>query len=244
VWALDLDVAPAGTREDLAALLSFDELQRAARYAFEHDRRRFMTCRGVLRLALAQYLNCGARELRFEHNSWNKPMLAGGSALRFNISHSQGLALLAFTQARDIGVDVEHLQDRIAVMDLAGDCFSVAERRALDALPPERRVTAFFACWTRKEAYIKARGQGLSLDLRSFDVSIDPSRSSWTLRDRGTEISAGWSLFSFSPAPQSMGALAVCAPQSRMSAYRWCWSALQPQETELPPVPEGVPTIA
>jgi 4'-phosphopantetheinyl transferase len=171
---LDADPAALGRwRETLSA----EELARAERFHAPIDRDRYTAGRGILRALLARYLGTPAGDLRFCQNAHGKPALTPGSGpadLRFNLSHSHGLALFAFTLGREVGVDVEYVRPSLAEKRLAERFFSPLEVDALRALPPSAQPEAFFHCWTRKEAYIKARGAGLSIKLASFTVSLAP----------------------------------------------------------------------
>ena len=161
--------------QEFVALLSPDELDRMARFRFEHDRRNFEFAHGVLRTVLAKYVNSAPASLRFCYSEHRKPDLAAPhaeSGLRFNLSHSDGYVLLAVCSNREVGVDVEKLREDFETDELAARFFSSAERRALSRLPKQHRRHAFFRCWTRKEALLKARGGGLILPLDNFDVSI------------------------------------------------------------------------
>jgi len=178
-------------------LLSREERERASRYRVEGPRDDFVLTRGTLRSLLAGYLQRTPQELTFQPTEYGKPFIAGPCDLRFNVSHTDGLALLAFVRQREIGVDVERIRPEPDAQKLAERFFSVYERRALENLDGDDLQTAFFRCWSRKEAYIKARGEGLSLALDQFDVSIeanesrvllatrpDPSEASrWVVRD-------------------------------------------------------------
>lgn len=174
VWRAALDL-PDPLAEALGRLLSADERERAERFHFARDRRRFSAGRGLLRDILSRYLNAAPQELRFHYNAHGKPSLYG-SDLRFNLSHSGGLALFAVTVGGEVGVDVERIRPEVMQEGLARRYFSPREVTALEALPPEQQPPGFFNCWTRKEAYIKARGEGLSLPLDSFDVSLEPGK--------------------------------------------------------------------
>jgi 4'-phosphopantetheinyl transferase len=195
VWRIELE-QPGDLLRGFLATLETEEQERANRFRFEKHRRGFVVARGFLRTVLGRYLNANPEALRFSYGLYGKPALAGeheSSTLRFNMSHSQDLALLAVTSDRDIGVDVEYIRTDFASADIARHFFSRAEVEAFDALPETERVAAFFRCWTRKEAFIKATGRGLSHPLDAFDVSLDcpaallraaeddPSR--WTLVD-------------------------------------------------------------
>jgi 4'-phosphopantetheinyl transferase len=179
LWRADLDAL----REQEARwhkILSADEWARAARFRFAIDRQRFVVSRGLLRMILASYLATEPKDLNFSYSGKDKPSLAAaqsGSGVEFNISHSGGIVLLAFARAREVGVDVEQVRSDFEIDAIANRFFSAQERQQLAALPQEERFAAFFRCWTRKEAYIKATGDGLSLPLHQFDVSIAPEHS-------------------------------------------------------------------
>ena len=153
-------------------LLSSDEQERARRFRVERPRNEFVLTRGTLRSLLAQYLGGAPQEVRFRYAVQGKPALEGESGLSFNVSHTNGLALMAFVKQRAIGVDVENVARETEAERLAERFFSERERQALRPLGGDELQAAFFRCWTRKEAYIKAKGDGLSLPLHQFDVSI------------------------------------------------------------------------
>jgi 4'-phosphopantetheinyl transferase len=153
-------------------LLSSDEQERAHRFRLERPRNEFVLTRGILRSLLAQYLGITPQEVRFRYATRGKPVLEGESDVCFNVSHTDGLALMAFVKRRAIGVDVEYLGRNTDAKRLAERFFSERERQALSSLSGDELQAAFFRCWTRKEAYIKAKGDGLSLPLHQFDVSI------------------------------------------------------------------------
>lgn len=160
--------------ERLHALLSDDEREKAARYRVERPRTDFILTRGTLRRLLAAYLNKSPQEIAFQYTEYGKPSLRGSSDLHFNVSHTEGMALMAFVRRREVGVDIEKVRAQSDVAKLAERFFSSHERQALRNLSGGELHAAFFRCWTRKEAYIKAKGEGLSLPLHQFDVAIDP----------------------------------------------------------------------
>ncbi len=175
LWLASIDIAAADV-ELLHGILTNDERERAARFHFERDRNRFIAGRGLLRILLGGYLRKPPADISFTYNPNGKPFVRGlEDHFDFNLSHSGGLALYAFTLGHRIGVDVECLDRELEVESLASRFFSVQEVAALMALPPHHRRKAFFDCWTRKEAYIKARGEGLSFGLKDFSVSVAPS---------------------------------------------------------------------
>src|SRR5688500_18220547 len=184
VWRVDL-----GQSKDVVqkfrSSLEDDEIRRADRFHFEKDRRAFLVSRGFLRQVLGRYLATNPQALRFSYGSYGKPALDGehkDRPLRFNMSHSRGVGLVAVSEGKELGVDVEHIRADFATEDIARRFFSPREVAAFNALPPELRVNAFFRCWTRKEAYIKAIGLGLSQPLDGFDVTLAPDESPALLR--------------------------------------------------------------
>jgi len=205
--------------------LAPDEQKRADRFYFQRDRRRFISAHGVLRAILGLYLNRAPKCLSFGYSSHGKPALAGesgGDAIRFNMSHSHGEALYAVTRGREIGIDLEFIRCDLEVEQIAERFFSQCEIATLRALPVSLRKHAFFLCWTRKEAYIKARGQGLSLPLDQFDVSLIPGEPSALLSTQpDSDEALRWSLQELTPAPGYAAALAVEGPGWSLSCWQW-----------------------
>ena len=207
VWRLGLERPLAGFRE----LLDPDEMLRANRFHFEKDRKHFVVARGFLRILLGRYLDRDPRQLQFNYGPYGKPELPDAGSLRFNMSHSHGVALYAFTEGCDIGVDVEYMRADFTSDDIARRFFSPSEVESLCGLPAEDRVTSFFRCWTRKEAYIKATGHGLSQALDGFDVTLRPGEAAALLRtDAGPH--EHWSMANVEVGPDYAGALAVEGP--------------------------------
>lgn len=173
LWRADLE-ALRGEESPWENLLSSKEKERAARFRSNLDQHRYSTTRGLLRKILAGYLDADPSTLSFSYSEKEKPSLAGpnSAAIGFNVSHSGGVSLLAFTRGREIGVDVEQVRRDFDLEAIAQRFFSAHERREMFALAAEERFEAFYRCWTRKESYIKATGDGLSLPLHQFDVSI------------------------------------------------------------------------
>jgi 4'-phosphopantetheinyl transferase len=200
VYVLDVTTARARLGE-FWAILSADERERAERFHFERDRERFVIRRGTLRELLALYLGEAPAGIRFCVNRFGKPALPG-TRLRFNLSHSHGVALYAFAEGREVGCDIERSDPRFAAEHIPERLFSAREARALRALPARSQTEAFFRGWTRKEAYLKARGLGLSMPLDSFDVSLAPGEPATLLH--GCE---GWSVEAFEPVPDHPAAL-------------------------------------
>jgi len=216
----------------LQSTLSTDECQRAERFYFQRDRRRFTVARGVLRSILSQYLGLAPQQLRFCYGPHGKPALvstSGPARLHFNVSHSHELALYAITYDRHIGVDVEHIRTDFACEAIAERFFSPPERAVLRCLPPQVKYEAFFNCWTRKEAYIKACGEGLSLPLDQFDVSLAPGVPAALLATRwAPHEAARWTLRDIVPGPGYAAALAVEGHGWRLACWQWPQESLTP----------------
>jgi 4'-phosphopantetheinyl transferase len=210
--------------ERLAQSLAPDEQARAARFYRPQDRRRFTVARGVLRSLLARYTGAAPGAIRFSYSRHGKPALAepAGTRLRFNVSHSGELAFFAFTREREVGIDVEQIRPLSDGPRLAERFFSPAEVAALLALPEEQRHDGFFICWTRKEAFIKAKGQGLSLSLDQFDVSLGDREASLLLATRWDPDDAGrWSLRGLPAPPGYRAALAVEGHEWQLNCWEW-----------------------
>ena len=175
IFRIDLNRAQKEV-ETLRRLLDAVECERADAFYFDRDRNHFIVARAVLRMILGDYLNSNPAKLDFRYSEHGKPSLASSehSKMQFNVSHSFGLCLCAFASEREVGIDVERIRDGPASEGIAENYFTPREVAALSALPIHQRNEGFFNCWTRKEAYIKARGQGLSLPLDSFEVSVAP----------------------------------------------------------------------
>ena len=198
VWRVPLDQDSERTALSLE-ILSPDEREKAARFHFDKDRNRFVQARAALRFILSDYLNVAPGRIEFAYGPQGKPSLANRfrqNGLRFNLSRRGDIALIAVASDREVGVDVELVQADFAVFEVAKASFSPAELAALRSLPLALLAAGFYNCWTRKEAYVKARGEGLSFPLKDFDVSLvpgEPARlldvrddgkvNSWTLRD-------------------------------------------------------------
>jgi 4'-phosphopantetheinyl transferase len=175
VWRVRLD-EPAKAGSDVA-VLSPDEIARANRFHFEKDRIHFTQCRTALRNLLADYLAIPAAEIRFEYPTSGKPQLVveqNPHGLQFNVSHSANMALIAVGSEHRLGVDIERIRNDVDTVALSERFFSLRERAGLQALPDHLRVPGFFACWTRKEAFLKATGDGLSFPLEDFSVTTHP----------------------------------------------------------------------
>ena len=210
VWSACLGRAAA---EDPArlAMLSEDERARAAQFHFERDRKDFVARRSLLRAILGHYLKVEPPQVSLAYEERGKPRLAGPDSpapLHFNFSHSRGLALCAVSRSAPLGVDVEKLRPMPEMAEI-GVMFSSAQENArLNAAPPEERLEVFFRLWTRKEAYLKATGEGIAGSLAQLDCAEAPP---------------GWSFHALSPAPGFVGALACACAPAKPLCWQWAW---------------------
>lgn len=224
IWRASLE-QPAERVHWLAQMLSEDEMSRAERFHFERDRRRFIVARGVLREILGQYLDIEPSRLRFSYGKHGKPSLSAefdGDALRFNLAHSEELALFAFTRGREIGIDLEHVRPLPDAEEIAARFFSTRENAELEGMPDCRKSEAFFIYWTCKEAYIKATGDGLAQALDQVEVSLDSERLVRLVSvEKSPEEAARWSLHTLTP---TAGYVAAIAFEGHCCAIGyWCY---------------------
>lgn len=173
-FSLDRD---ASELSRLRAFLSPDERERASRFRFERDRNRFVAGRGTLRETLGELLEISPVEVRFAYGPQGKPELNHETDMRFNLSHSQDWALLAVTEGREVGVDLEFMRSDLNPLEIAPSVFSPEECAVLENLPESERLAAFYGYWTCKEAFIKALGLGFSRDTREFTVTREPEQT-------------------------------------------------------------------
>jgi 4'-phosphopantetheinyl transferase len=211
VWSVRLD-PPAEQVERLGRSLSSDEWERANRFRFEKHRRQYVVGRGALRALLAAYAGGRPEAVRFRYGHRGKPFLESPDPgdLQFNLSNSDELALVGFVRGPEIGVDVEYLKPMPDCEPIAERFFSESERKVLRGIPGPRKEEAFFNCWTRKEAYLKAVGEGLAAPLDSFDVTLAPGEPPRMLTLEGDAARAArWFFHHLLPAEQYVGAVAV-----------------------------------
>lgn len=222
IWHIPLG-GPAGLIHTSRNLLSADEVQRADRFHFEKDRHAFIIARAAMRQILGHYGNVAPKNLIFSYGPRGKPELSPEvNLIKFNLSHSQEFALLAVAQGLCLGIDIEFVNQTIAVEEIAERFFSPNEVRALSAFAGRQKVEAFYSCWTRKEAYIKALGEGLSVPLDSFDVAFDASAPAALLRVRTSpgEVSR-WSMYDIVMPPTYKAAVVVEGKTHRLRHWQW-----------------------
>jgi len=222
VWRVLLDRV-SRSADGLHQLLSPDERDRASRFYFERDRRRFTVARGSLRAILSGYLKMDPQSILLDYGPQGKPFLASAaSGIKFNVAHSGELALIAVSLERELGVDVEFVRSLNFAEQIPERFFSQREAAALRALPAHLAEDAFFACWTRKEAYIKARGGGLSIPLDSFEVSLAPGKPAALLEVRNDPAeTVRWDMADLHPASGYRGALVARGKDWRVHSSDW-----------------------
>jgi 4'-phosphopantetheinyl transferase len=220
IWRAPLDVAE-GRAEALRRSLSVDEISRAEQFLLAQDRDRFIVARGLLRAILGNYLRVAPGRVRFVYGSLGKPALApefSRSQIHFNLSHSDDLALCAVARGRRIGVDLERARPIPDARQIVEQFFSPREITAFVALSPSRRARGFLRFWTCKEAYLKAKGEGLAVALDRVDVSVVPGRPARLLSVDGDTLEASqWSLRELHPAPGYVAALVVEGREAHVS---------------------------
>jgi len=220
VWRIDLEFPDADIDRKFK-LLSADERDRANRFIFKKDRNRYIAARSALRRTLGRYLQADPAELKFTYASHGKPSLHSAcnpQDLRFNLSHSGGIALIALAVATEVGIDVERIRENFSCLEIAREFFTAAEYEHICATDPALRNEVFFSYWTHKEAYIKAIGEGLSFPLNQFEVSLQAGVRVKSLNS-GVGV-ADYSLHSIAPCTGYVGALAVAGDRASILMWR------------------------
>lgn len=220
IWLAELDL-PAPHIHDLGETLSADECDRAQRFYFERDRQRFIAGRGILRNILSRYLALSPSKIEFCYGKRGKPALRNES-ICFNLSHSQGLALYAIVQNRMVGIDLEQIRSMSDAEGIAKSFFSQREYAEIQGVPASEKQVAFFNCWTRKEAFLKAIGDGLYKPLDQIEVSLLPDEPARLLSIAGDVQSASrWSILHLIPSADYVGALAIEGDNFSLSHWQW-----------------------
>lgn len=227
LWIAQLDCS-APLLKTLSNTLSVDEAERADSFFFALDRCRFIAGTGILRDIISRYLGSTAAETLFSRSPSGKPKLGPmqGSTLdlRFNLSHCGGVALYAVTRGREVGVDIEAIREGMPWRELAVSCFTRAEMAQLERWPAHKRETGFFTCWTRKEAYLKATGEGFSALLHSCQASLTPDEAAGSLTTLNSQELERWSVWEVPLGHHFVGALVTEGRPSQIRFLRWNWS--------------------
>jgi 4'-phosphopantetheinyl transferase len=224
LWRVQFDLLPP-VLDQLISVLSNEEREKAARFYFQADRERYITSKACQRTVLGAYLGVEPGSLVFDLNPHGKPRLSGeigATALAFNLSHTLGLGILAVARGVELGVDVENAKAREVDMGIARRFFSPHEVAVLEALPVADQMGAFFVCWTRKEAYIKARGEGLAFPLDKFSVSFSPNQLPALLsNEEDPDETRRWAFYHLDLGPGYAGALAIPARHWTFRQFKW-----------------------
>lgn len=203
------------------AVLSDEELARASRFVYDLHRNRYVAGRVALRELLGRYLDLPASDVCFRYSEYGKPEVPR-ETLRFNVAHSGDLAVIGLTAHDRLGVDVERIRELRDIDGIAQSVFSERELEAFQALRGSSKTQAFFDCWTRKEAFVKAVGEGLSCALDAFDVTLRPGDEARLVELQGsTARAAAWSLFDLAPMNGWVGAVAVERPEAEVKHAGW-----------------------
>lgn len=223
IWRASVNL-PEEQLNRLHQFLSADECQRAERFVLPKDRNAFIAARGILRLILSHYLKRSPEELGFCYGSYGKPALdpqMNPERFCFNLSHSHHLALYAVVKEQEVGVDLEQVKPKLDYRAIAQRFFSPQESAALLALPAGDRLQAFFNCWTRKEAYVKAQGRGLALPLNQFTVSLAAGATALLSINGDCQAAADWTLQTLHPGPGYVAALAIAGRNWQINCWQW-----------------------
>jgi 4'-phosphopantetheinyl transferase len=223
VWSASLELGSESLGE-LERTLSADELQRAARFHFERDRKNFVGRRGILRNILATYLGTKPSALRLAYNDFGKPCLEGSRearSLSFNPSRSGVLMLVGVALDRPVGIDIEYIDSSVSSNEVAKRFFSMNEIAILEALPQSLRLREFFNFWARKEAYIKARGMGLSIPLDSFDVSPIQGEAAVVLGTGDSSDGSNWKIENLNIDSRYAAAVAAAGRGWKVTRSSW-----------------------
>ena len=213
LWVIPLDIDPQ-EREKLVTLLSPEEKKRAEKFYFDRDRNRYIVARARLRTLLGQYLSVQPQRLIFGYNVFGKPFLVSPvfrETVQFNLSHSHDWGLIGITTAGPIGVDIEKIKSSIEADTIGKRFFAKGEVEVLSAAPSSKKLDIFFSCWTRKEAFIKAIGKGLTFSLQDFEINPRPEEKYPKLQflKPSAEGENLWKLFAFEPVDGFKAAVAV-----------------------------------
>jgi 4'-phosphopantetheinyl transferase len=221
IWRVHMDI-PSAMAARVYTVLSEDERERLARLASERDQQRFIVAHGALRDVLARYLEVTPSRVEYVHNPSGKPALdpGFGSPLRFNLSHSGALALIAIAMDADVGVDVECVRAHRDYSEIARWFFSATEAEYLASVPYAEHAEAFIRCWTLKEAFLKARGDGLTAVLDGLPLTFTTGAAEDAV-ELQSPASGRWSIHTLRPAPGYIGALAVEGGDWRVTESKW-----------------------
>lgn len=220
VWTINFAVNDEAFNKYLS-LLSEDEKKRASKFKFFKDKRCYVVTKGVLRLLSGHYLNKEAKAICFAYGEYSKPKFKHKTNLNFNVSHSGDSAILGFVYDHTIGVDIEKIKNNFDTFKIAANFFSKKEIAALREIPKPQQHMAFYRCWTRKEAFVKAKGSGLSFPLDSFSVSLDTDLEAELLETHwDKKEKSDWSYHSFIPDSNYIAAVIIDSTVSTFKSFQ------------------------
>ena len=226
VYSVSLDCSQA-KRDTFWTMLSGNERDRAKRFYFDHDRHHYIVARGTLRVLNGRYLSLSPSQIQFTYGEHGKPALAAqhnqnNNILEFNLSHAHGMALVGFSWNRPLGIDIEPVRPLDDAENIASRFFSAWEYEQYTAVSDQDKPQAFFNCWTRKEAYIKAIGDGLTCPLNAFDLTLTPGKPANLLKIRGSQSEAAkWQLHSLLPYDNYIGAIIAKGKDWQLQKWHW-----------------------
>ncbi|MDE5123255.1 MAG: 4'-phosphopantetheinyl transferase superfamily protein [Trichodesmium sp. St19_bin1] len=219
IWSTNLKLS-SDKIEELSTILSPDEKNRANKFYFEKDKNRFIIARGTLRTILSRYLNIEPKKLQFTYSDRGKPYLKNTSIL-FNLSHSQDLALYGITKVNLIGIDLEYIRPMNDAENLAKRFFALQEYNLIRQLPPQKQQETFLKIWTCKEAYLKAKGDGLGGSLEKVEICLTPEKPVEFFSINGDiEEASHWYLYQFIPQPNYIAAVVVAEKNQKLSFWK------------------------
>lgn len=220
VWCFSLLISEEKINYFLT-LLNEKEQQRAKRFKFAKHQHAFIAGRGQLRILLSQYLECDPKAVEFEYNQYGKPQIKNNSHLQFNLSHSEGVALCAVTLNNAIGVDIEYMGNDHDIIAIADRYFSTRESNELHGLQGAEKIQGFYNAWTRKEAFLKAYGQGLSYSLKNVEVTIIPEQDAKILALHHAQLNAkDWYMQALHPIKNYAAAVVVQGEVQQVNLFR------------------------
>ncbi len=227
IWHASQDFS-SDKLEYLKAILSFDEAKRAEKFIFDKDHKNYIAARGLLRILLSNYLNLDPEEIKFSYNKYGKPILDNDRNLKFNISHSGSKFICGITIDKSIGVDIEKLRAVDNADEIVESNFSESEKLEYKCIPDRLKQKAFFAFWTRKEAYIKAIGKGLFFPLNDFSVSIMPDKPAKILHFKNDlQKISEWTIEEINLSKEHVAAVAVESRDCSFQCNEWDWKLFQ-----------------
>jgi len=214
IWTVDVS---NHLNPDFAAYLDNQESERAERFKFSKDRNCFIGSHVALRILLGKYCDCAPRAIAYEYTAYNKPTLIDNNPIQFNLSHSHNQAIIAITKNHPIGIDIEYMQEKKILTELAKRFFSSQEYEEYKSLATSQKTLGFYNCWTRKEAFVKALGIGITCPLKSFSVNLTPEIDAKILSVQNNQDDVNqWKLFGFIPENNYCAAIAWRGPEKEL----------------------------